>query len=457
MRGPLAICRDRGRGRRRAVVLVAAASAALAWALPGRAAHANGAFPESLQIVLPAAHPRQIVLSTNFGLIISDDDGATWNWTCEQPEIISASFYAVGAPPLDRFFSLSPLMGLAHSDDSSCTWAASRGSLDRVITSDFFPSATDPMRVLAVAAPPDPMLPAQIFPSDDGGATFADAIFTAPMGSGLTGVEIARSDPKTIYLAMFTTPGLHPKLVRSTDGGGNWTTVDVEAFLGANNFRIVAVDPVDPKVLTVRVIEPLGETLAISRDGGATFTKAFNVSGGVLTSYVRLPSGTVLVGGIVLTTAVGYRSTDGGSTFQDWPGVPHLRALAARGGKVYAAAKNYTDGWAIGVSTDEGATFRPLARYDQVSAIRACVQAVCMDSCGGQVSRSIWEKRVCLPDDGGLDGGGPDAVGPPPPNSGCGCVAGGGTPGARGRALGPSAALGLLAAACAGARARRRR
>jgi hypothetical protein len=435
-------------------MFAAAALVALAWILPGRAAQANGAFPESLQIVLPAAHPRQIVLSTNFGLIISDDDGVTWTWTCEQSDTIMGAQYAVGAPPLDRFFSRSPLVGLAYSDDSSCSWSASSGALDRVITTDFFLSATDPMRVLAVGAPPSAggAAPSQVFPSDDGGGTFKDAIFTAPAGGILTGVEIARSDPQTIYLAQYTMPGPHPQLVRSTDGGQNWTTVDVEAFLGANNFLIIAVDPTDAKVLTVRVVEPLGETLAISRDGGDTFTKAFTVSGGTLTSYARLPSGTVLAGGIVVTKALGYRSTDGGMTFQDWPGVPHLRALAARGGKLYAAAKNYSDGWAIGVSTDEGVTFQPLARYDQVSAIRSCVQAECLESCEGQAGGQVWGKGVCLG-----DGGAPDATGPPTPKSGCGCTAPSGSSGAGGAVLGLGAALGLIAAARASRRARRRR
>src|SRR5678815_2373001 len=40
-------------------------------------AWANGAFPESNAVLLPGGHPRQIILSTNFGLILSDDDGAT--------------------------------------------------------------------------------------------------------------------------------------------------------------------------------------------------------------------------------------------------------------------------------------------------------------------------------------------------------------------------------------------
>src|SRR5262245_60647608 len=45
-------------------------------------AHANGALPASLGILLPADKPQEVVLATNFGLIISRDAGATWLWTC---------------------------------------------------------------------------------------------------------------------------------------------------------------------------------------------------------------------------------------------------------------------------------------------------------------------------------------------------------------------------------------
>src|SRR6185436_11669804 len=161
--------------------------------------------------------------------------------------------------------------------------------------------------------------------------------------------------------------------------------IDIEASLGENNFRIIAVDPADSRTITLRVIEPLGEGVAISHDGGETFKRPFTLAGGVLTSYAKLESGTILVGGVVLDEARGYRSTDGGVTFADWK-VPHLRALGARGQMLYAAAKNYTDDWAVGVSTDEGVTFKPLTRYDQVKAIRACVQALCLESCQNLVS-----------------------------------------------------------------------
>jgi hypothetical protein len=438
-----------------AVFIVRVALVALALDTP-RAAHANGAFPESFQLLLPSDRPHEIVLATNFGLMISDDDGATWTWTCEQPETLSGYLYAVSAMPLDRFFSLSPSAGLAYSDDTSCSWRSATGSVDPVVTTDYFPDPTNPLHVLALGESLDGSAPPQVLPSDDGAATFKDAIFTGPLGATFAGVESARSDPQTIYVAMYTSlpaPGIYPKLARSTDGGAHWATVDEQPFLGQNNFRIIAIDPLDARVLTVRVIEHDGDSAWISRDGGDSFVKVFKLAGGSLTAYARLDSGTVLVGGVIVDKAHGFRSMDGGMTFQDWApttvgslasdgGVPHLRALAARGGKVFAAAKNYSDDWAVGVSTDEGLTFQPLTRYDQVTAIRACVQLACFDDCGKQVSLQVWPKAIC-----GSTTALPEP--PPPTKTGCGCRLGGATTGAGGALA--------LATICVAARARRRR
>jgi photosystem II stability/assembly factor-like uncharacterized protein len=414
-----------------------------------RPARANGAFPESYQLILPADRPKQVVLGTNFGLIISDDDGATWNWTCEQAETLNGSMYVASAPPANRFFSLSPLLGLAYSDDTSCSWKNSTGTVDRVVTTDFFPDPTNPQRVLALGSSPDPAEPAVLLPSDDGGQTFAESIYSGPPGATFAGVEIARSAPQTIYVAMYTSvpaPGIHPKLARTTDGGAHWDLLDIEAAIGGNNFRIITVDPDDPKIILLRVVAPDGDVLAISRDGGQSFEKPVVLPGGSFTAFAQLDANTMLLGGVVLDKAHGFRSTDGGRTFQDWTQpttladgtvVPtlHLRALAARGGKVYAAAKNYSDGVAVAVSTDAGLTFRKLMSYEDVRKIRDCAQAACYDSCRYQATQQIWDVAVC-----GQDPKMPPPPPPPPAKSGCGCQAGDG-------AVWPSAGLVLLAAA----------
>jgi hypothetical protein len=433
------------------ITAVAIAAGLCAGLVSPRAARANGAFPESFQLLLPDDRPGQIVLATNFGLILSDDGGATWTWTCERvPETDQGYLYAIGAPPLDRLFAISPGAGLALSSDDSCTWSRAGGSLDPIVASDVFPDRRDPMAVYAIAAPASGDKPGSIYASTDGGATFGAALFTAPGNGILQGVERSLSDAQTIYASMYLNvvdgdggTMLRPQVVSSIDGGKNWTTTDVTASLGMNFFYLIAVDPSDPMTLTVRVIESGDESLAISHDGGQTFTKALTLAGGTLTSYARLASGTILVGGIVLANGRGFRSTDGGKTFVDWtvPGQPHFRALAARDGEVYAAAKNYTDGWAVGVSTDEGLTFQPLMKYDDVKSIRACAVAACADSCDKQAGGGVWKADVCAHPDAGVT--------PPPPKSGCGCRAG-----APSQSL---AALVVLGLALLRARAPRRR
>jgi hypothetical protein len=149
--------------------------------------------------------------------------------------------------------------------------------------------------------------------------------------------------------------------------------------------------------------------------------------GGTLSAFARLASGTVLVAGLVpgeggSNLGVGWRSGDGGRTFEDWtlaPPMPRLAALAERAGMLTLAGSNYEDGWALAVSSDEGRTLQPILRYDQVSAVKACVAAACQDLCDEQAGRKIWAPEVCNP----LPDAGVDAGPPAKPPSGCGCGA----------------------------------
>jgi hypothetical protein len=386
-------------------------------------AHADAGFPGSLQIVLPVDRPNEIFLATNFGLIISEDGGATWTWTCEQQATNMGYIYVVGPAPADRIFSV-PGSGLAYSDDGSCTWQVAGGTLAGAVVADVFPDPSSPSHVVALAEPTsgDASVGGGLFPSDDGGATFKDALFVGPPDGVLASLEIARKDPLTMYVAFYTIDSsagaFHPKLARSNDGGASWTVLDNEAALGLGMTRILAVDPTDPKIVYLRLIQNGSQSVAVTKDAGVTFTTPVTVTGvaAQITAFVRLADGTLLVGAAAADASpIGFRSVDGGISFGSWPGVPHLSALAERDGKLYAAAHNYTDGWAIGASTDGGATFQPLARYDQVTSIKACAQTACLAACQYQASANgTWPSAVC-------SGGGSDGGAPPPNKSGGGC------------------------------------
>ena len=442
-------------------------------------ARADGALPLSQGILLPADRAQEIVLATNIGLMLSEDGGATWLWTCEQQGATTGGYlYSVGPAPRDRFYALSPDQGLSYSDDGSCNWHRAGGALSANIASDYFVDPSNGDRVLAVAATRDDagnVNPPAVYASADAGATFGDTpLWSAPQQGNIVGVEIARSDGNRVYLATYTitegTVGVHPALITSTDGGQTWTSRDVTAALGTNQFRILAVDSANPDVLYLRVIASGMEQVAVTRDAGATFTTSLTVSGGTLSAFARLTSGTVLVGGLIMlsgggTSGVAYRSADGGASFQPWDVNPsvavnmkHLLGLGERGGVVYLAGKNVSDPWTLASSTDDGTTTHVLMTgYDQVSGIKPCAQQSCAGACLSQeMINPVFSADVCSgPADGG---GGGSAGGGSPGGGGCHCVVspegrGGGRRGAVAVAL----TLALLGAAALAARRGARR
>ena len=428
-------------------VNVAVATAVVLGVLAGAvgSARADGAFPDSMSIFVPAEQPHQIVLATNFGLILSQDDGATWEWTCEPNPNDTAFLYQMGAAPSRRLFAVLVAQGLVYSDDLACSWSYAGGALAGAVTSDAFPDPSSVSRVFAVAAARtdgDALTPASVRRSDDGGSSFGPALYTAPVGGGILGVESALPDPSVVYVAAYgpvagDPAALDPILARSSDGGDHFVSADLASVLGAHSFRIIAVDRADPRRLFLRVGAAIGETLAVSSDGGATFQTPVTVDD-KLTSFVRLASGTVLVGGNTAAGPVGFRSADGGLTFQPWAGPPHLRAMAERAGKLFVAAENFLDRYAVAVSSDEGLTFQPLLTYDKVKRIKPCVQEVCRDVCDNLAGLTLWPPDVCA------------APAPTRAAKGCGCRTarapgddGGAAPSAVGLV---TLALGLLAA-----------
>jgi hypothetical protein len=376
--------------------------AALSWSLAlslllgPAAARADGSFPDPLQVLLPPARPEQIILVTNFGLIFSEDAGKSWQFSCEQSLTAYAGPYLLGAPPSSRIYAIASGSGLIYSDDDSCSWNAARGSLTNVLPYALSVEPSDSQYVYVIGVPRDDLHGREsIYASDDGGLTFGEPIFTAPEQSALLTVMAAPSQPSTLYATLFGAPENHPTLLRSDDRGQNWQTVsDLVDSLGANPFELIAIDADDPEKLFARVLGATAEALAISHDGGQSFGKLVEIPG-KLKAFLELASGTMLVGGTAGTEAIAYRSSDGGLSFEAWQDPPHVHALAERDGKLYIAADNFLDGYAIAVSDDEGLSVRPLTGFKGVSAVKSCVTQVCAESCAYYADIELWPKMVC--------------------------------------------------------------
>src|SRR5690242_11584129 len=123
--------------------LVSLAVAALSFA-GARQARANGAFPDEFSIHFPSNAPHRILLGANFGMIVSEDDGATWRYACE-PWVVAGSnaalasanvsFYQVTA---DGSAILADAINLTRSSDNACTWPISTGSIANQVITDFW-------------------------------------------------------------------------------------------------------------------------------------------------------------------------------------------------------------------------------------------------------------------------------------------------------------------------------
>ncbi len=392
---------------------LSAAVVAAAMTLPAVGAHANGAFPDSLNILTPATLPHETLLATNFGLVMSFDDEQTWTWSCEQTLNSFATLYQMGASPRNRIFAISGA-GVIYTDDASCSWNTA-GSVAMNTAQDVFPSATDPNRVLAITAVTldGGELMYQVRSSSDGGTTFPDVLYTAPSGDHLTGLEISRSSPSTIYLTLTSGTSYVPGMAQSIDNGATWTVHSLATSLatGTYGIRLVEVDPTNPQRVFLRVSSAAGDALAVTADGGVTATSPLSFPAGAFNAYTHMASGTIIAGGVVGTSNVAYRSTDDGATFQALPAALAFRGLSSRGTTLYAASDNVSDGWAIETSPDEGMTWQPVMRYDQIQAIQTCVSAVCQTDCLARAGTGQWSSDMCAasvmeaPIDGGADAG----------------------------------------------------
>jgi hypothetical protein len=404
----------------------------VALALPG-VARADGAFPDSLGILLPADRPNQLVISSNFGLIWSDDNGATWTYVCEP--VMSAPYaflYQVSRPSADSFLAES-LNGLTYSHDDACTWTDSGFPQTGTIAQDAFPDPNDANHVIAAANWSNGSY-VSVFESTDNAATFGQPLYTADSGTNIVGVEISRSTPGTYYAALShasIVTGFTPGLARSTNSGVTWQTVDLTSAVGKQIVRIAAIDPINSDLAYLRVTDPNDTTkgsLVAATGGGTSVQMLFDAG---IDAFFRRSDGALLLSSKGIT----YISSDQGAHFAPWGNHRQIRAFGERDGGFYAL----TNCSALAVTYDQGNTWTPLLLgFDQISGPRSCMQHLC-DSDWAFVHTRIANRVPCTdgvvyvadggptssPDSGTT--GGPDAGsadgGPGGTSSGgCGCA-----------------------------------
>jgi photosystem II stability/assembly factor-like uncharacterized protein len=401
--------------------------AILALWLPAAMARGNGAFPDSQTVLTPDDRPMEVLLSTNFGLITSDDGGGRWTWSCEQDPNGTRNLYQLGPSPRHRLFARDS-SGLVFTDDLGCRWTAATGALDGAVIADAFPDPTNAERVLAVAAPRGGTNGGyRVLESFDAGTTFNKTLYAAAPGDTVSGVEISRTDPAVIYLVVLKGAMLEPTLAHSVDGGAVWEEHDLSAKLGAGSVLLAAVDRKDPQRVFLQVNGATSNVLAVIDGGGVVVKTPLRLEGGFMSGFLQTTAGTILVSGLVGADPVLYRSRDGADTFTSLPAPPTLWGLSERTGTIFGAARTGAP-FAIAKSSDEGATWQPFMRFADTKAVAACAQVACEDTCLFEASLQLWPTQICSPASP-LDASSHDAgsAGEEATNSsGCGCALVGG-------------------------------
>lgn len=399
--------------------------AAGAWSA---SALANGRFPSSMSVSFHPTDPQRIYVGTTFGLLISQDDGATWRWTCEQSIGYGGDYDPVYLVTASGAILATTFSGLRVSRDGGCTWTLVGAPIGPLEVSDLALGADG--AIWAATAEGGQMN--DVFVSRDDGMTF-QSVGLAAQRVWWRSVEVAPSDPMRVYVTGYELTeagsGTIPLLYRSDDGGQSWTEIPVRLHTDPI-LLLVGVSPADEDLVFARIDGPLNDTLVRSTDGGLTWSYALSVNDKLWAFAARADGQTVIAGTVNQGVKI---SMDGGATWAPAQQEPRMACVGERSdGVLFACGANWNpDKFALGRSTD-GQTWQKVFRFIEIDGQLAC---------GGGTGHAaecaaLWEVTACQfgigkPDAGpipGRDAGAGGDGGPGGDEGGggdCGCRMGG--------------------------------
>lgn len=398
-------------------------------------AHAHGAFPEGRQLIADPTKGQRLWLRTTYGILLSEDRGTTWSWICyEAPGYVPVeepTFVVTGNGTLMG----AVFDGLRRTKDG-CAWETVSDALAKTATGLAVDPA-DPNHVWALLSGGDGSggFDNQLWESTTAGDDFT--LVGAPYGKEalLLSLVVAPSDPNRLYVSgLFATPPsstLTSGVLTSKDAGKTWQRTDLDAPPGTA-FFIAAVDPAQPDSVYVR-FETLNTTMAetseswvmFSSDGGQTFTEILRKKA-ILFAFTFTPDGSRVMAGFgdpkgainVEQADLGlWAASPGTANFQQIHAA-HIGCLSFVGAELYACTSQFQDGFELGRSTDEGATFEAVMELGHVSPLQCPAGTITGDKC-----QIPWVGHTC--NDIGTcslsDAGPTAATNDEDSSTGCGC------------------------------------
>lgn len=355
---------------------------------------ANGRPPGTSTINFKRGDEQHIAAGMTFGLLISSDGGATWEWMCEQ-----AVGYGGMYDPDYTYTSSGALFGTTFDGlkvmRDGCVFQQSTMGT-KFVTTDTQGSSDGALHI-GVANPPSTMGndgDYAIYKSTDDGATFPISAMPGMANDWWSTLEVAPTDPDRSFMSAYRfVPPDNMKvnlLFRSDDGGQTYDPLPVDDFspvasnssieilaIGKKDVMVGATEVAARDLVFARVTfennNNLGDGVYRSIDGGENWTKIL-AKQDQISLLVRangdLVAGTQLVGSFV--------SHDQGDTWEPLANAPHINCLVENSlGEVWACTQNFgspqipSDGAGIMKSTDL-ATWTPVLRYQNISAPVTC-------------------------------------------------------------------------------------
>lgn len=374
-------------------------------ALP-HGARANGRAPATSSITFRQDHDSDVAVGLTFGLLISHDSGATWQWICE-----AAVGYGGTYDPRYAFSSTGALFastfdGLKVTRDS-CAFATTASGAGFIATELLGPDHT---LYVAASRPADPghgvVGDYKIYRSSDDGATFPTSSEPAADVAWWQSLAVAPSDPQRLYLSgyRYSGTGRVQMLFRSDDGGTNWIALPITGLtvgqLSAIDFVGIARGDADHVYLRVEAEDDqIRESIYRSTDKGEHWTpilhKAAPIPAFLVSDNGDLIAGTQSLGAVI--------SHDDGTSWLPLNGAPHMNCLVENAAhEIWACTQNYgtpivpSDGAGI-LKTTDLVTWTKVLRYEELTDAAGCAPGTIQrDSCAA-LWCGVCQQLGCTP------------------------------------------------------------
>jgi photosystem II stability/assembly factor-like uncharacterized protein len=322
-------------------------------------ARANGSFPAVSQLVSDPADAAHLVLRTTFGLLVTRDGGASWDWLCE-----AGAGYKDVEPPMavlpGGVILLGVPGGVSRSDAAGCNFELAEG-IDATVY-DLARVPSEPSGAVAISATGTDT---QLWRTVDSGKSFA------PVGDVIAGfipatVDVAATDSKVVYASGLS--GTTGTLLRSNDGGESFMAFPVPSTTTARRPFIAAVDPRDADTVYVRLDAQGVSPLEVTHDGGKSFVTA-------LTTVVSAAGFAISPDGKTVIASNAYDGTfraDTDTLAFEKVACSGPTCLSFNDAGLFGCGDQSVDGFIVGRSDDLGASFQRLVDLTCVRGPAAC-------------------------------------------------------------------------------------